>query len=81
MAKEWAPKGIRVNAIAPGPFDTDMMAATLQVPEFYDEIVDSTLFKRIGRPEEIAGAALLLASDAGSFMTGSVIVVDGGLSA
>lgn len=81
MAKEWAPKGIRVNAIAPGPFDTDMMAATLLVPEFYEEIVDSTLFKRIGRPEEIAGAALLLASDAGSFMTGSVIVVDGGLSA
>lgn len=81
MAKEWADRGIRVNAIAPGPFDTDMMTPTLEVPEFFEEIRQSTLFKRIGDPKEITGAALLLASDAGSYMTGSVIVVDGGLSA
>lgn len=81
MAKEWASKGIRVNAIAPGPFDTDMMAATLAIPAFHDEVINSTLLRRIARPEEIAGSVLLLASDAGSYMTGSVIVVDGGLTA
>lgn len=78
MAKEWSPLGVRVNAIAPGPFDTDMMAATLAVPEFHRQIVASTLLRRIAEPSEIVGAALLLASDAGSYMTGSCIVVDGG---
>jgi NAD(P)-dependent dehydrogenase (short-subunit alcohol dehydrogenase family) len=81
MAKEWAPEGIRVNAIAPGPFDTDMMAATLAVPEFHRQIVDSTLLRRIAAPDEVVGAALLLASDAGSYMTGSCVVVDGGVVA
>jgi NAD(P)-dependent dehydrogenase (short-subunit alcohol dehydrogenase family) len=81
MAKEWAPLGIRVNAIAPGPFDTDMMAATLAIPEFHQQIVDSTLLRRIAEPEELLGAALLLTSDAGSYMTGSCVVVDGGLTA
>jgi NAD(P)-dependent dehydrogenase (short-subunit alcohol dehydrogenase family) len=81
MAKEWAPLGVRVNAIAPGPFDTDMMAATLAIPEFHQQIVDSTLLKRVAEPDELVGAALLLTSDAGSYMTGSCIVVDGGLTA
>ena len=78
MAKEWGPSGVRVNAIAPGPFDTDMMAATLDVPEFHQQIVDSTILKRVAEPAEVVGAAQLLASDAGSYMTGSCIVVDGG---
>ncbi len=78
MAKEWGPSGVRVNAIAPGPFDTDMMAATLDVPEFHQQIVDSTILKRVAAPAEVVGAAQLLASDAGSYMTGSCIVVDGG---
>lgn len=81
MAKEWAPLGVRVNAIAPGPFETDMMAPTLEVPEFHAAIVQSTLLKRIAGPEEIVGAALFLAGDAGSFTTGSVVCVDGGLGA
>ncbi len=78
MAKEWGPMGVRVNAIAPGPFDTDMMAATYAIPEFRAAVVDATIAKRIAGPDEIVGAALLLASDAGSYMQGSVIVVDGG---
>ena len=78
MAKEWGPLGVRVNAIAPGPFDTDMMAPTFDIPEFHDRIVDSTILKRVADPVEIVGPALLLASDASSYMTGSCVVVDGG---
>lgn len=81
MAKEWAPRGVRVNALAPGPFRTDMMEPTYAVPEFHDRIVASTLLKRIAEPEEIIGAALFLASDASTYVTGSVLGVDGGLMA
>lgn len=78
MAKEWGPLGVRVNAIAPGPFDTDMMAPTFEIPEFHERIVDATILRRIAEPVEVVGPALLLAADAGSYMTGSCIVVDGG---
>jgi NAD(P)-dependent dehydrogenase (short-subunit alcohol dehydrogenase family) len=81
MAKEWAGRGVRVNALSPGPFETDMMAPTYAVPEFHASIVDSTLLKRIAAPEEIVGAALYLASDASSYVTGSVVCVDGGIMA
>ena len=81
MAKEWGPLGIRVNALAPGPFETDMMAPTLGIPEFRAAIVESTIEKRIADPSEIVGSALLLVSDAGSYLQGSVLVVDGGTSA
>jgi len=81
MAKEWASRGVRVNALAPGPFATDMMAATLDVPEFHQSIIDSTLFKRVAEPDEIVGAAVFLASDASSYVSGSVIPVDGGILA
>ena len=81
MAKEWGTHGIRVNALAPGPFETDMMAPTLSIPDFRQDIVDSTIQRRVAEPSEIVGAALLLASDAGSYMTGSCLVVDGGTSA
>ncbi|MEZ5142513.1 MAG: glucose 1-dehydrogenase [Acidimicrobiales bacterium] len=81
MAKEWASRGVRVNALSPGPFRTDMMAPTYAIPEFHDAIVDSTLLKRIAEPDEIVGAALFLASDASSYVTGSVLAVDAGLSA
>jgi NAD(P)-dependent dehydrogenase (short-subunit alcohol dehydrogenase family) len=81
MAKEWAPRGVRVNALAPGPFATDMMAATLDIPEFNDAIRASTLQQRIAEPDEIVGAALFLASDASTFVTGSVLTVDGGITA
>jgi NAD(P)-dependent dehydrogenase (short-subunit alcohol dehydrogenase family) len=81
MAKEWADRGVRVNALSPGPFETDMMAPTYAIPEFRDSIVESTLLKRIAAPEEIIGAALYLASDAASYVTGSVVCVDGGIMA
>jgi NAD(P)-dependent dehydrogenase (short-subunit alcohol dehydrogenase family) len=81
MAKEWASEGVRVNALSPGPFETDMMAPTYAVPEFHDSIVESTLMKRIASPDEIIGAALYLASDASSYVTGSVVCVDGGIMA
>ncbi len=76
MAAEFAPFGIRVNAIAPGPVDTDMMRKNPQ--EAIDQMVGGTLMKRLATPDEMVGAALLLASDAGSYMTGTVIIADGG---
>lgn len=81
MAKEWADRGVRVNALSPGPFETDMMAPTYAIEEFHQAIVDSTLVKRIASPDEIVGAALYLASDAASYVTGSVVCVDGGIMA
>ncbi|MGV0852701.1 SDR family NAD(P)-dependent oxidoreductase [Mycolicibacterium phlei] len=76
MAAEYAPHGIRVNAIAPGPVDTDMMRNNPQ--EAIDAMANSTLMKRLASPDEIVGTALLLAADAGSYITGTVMIVDGG---
>lgn len=76
MAADFAPMGIRVNAIAPGPVDTDMMRNNPQ--EAIDGMARSTFLKRLASPDEMVGAALLLASDAGSYMTGTVVIVDGG---
>jgi NAD(P)-dependent dehydrogenase (short-subunit alcohol dehydrogenase family) len=76
MAAEFVGHGIRVNAIAPGPVDTDMMRGNPQVA--IDHMTGSTLMKRLATPDEMVGAALLLCSDAGSYITGTVIIVDGG---
>jgi NAD(P)-dependent dehydrogenase (short-subunit alcohol dehydrogenase family) len=76
MAAGFAPFGIRVNAIAPGPVDTDMMRNNPQ--EVVEYMAGSTLMKRLASPDEIVGAALLLTSDAGSYITGQVIIPDGG---
>lgn len=81
MAKEFADRGVRVNALAPGPFRTDMMAPTYEVPGLERQIVASTLLQRIAEPDELVGAALFLASDASSYVTGSVLTVDGGILA
>jgi NAD(P)-dependent dehydrogenase (short-subunit alcohol dehydrogenase family) len=70
---------ITVNAIAPGPFETRMMAATLR--DRRAEVVDATLLKRIGAPDDIGGAVIFLASRAASYVTGAVLPVDGGVSA
>jgi NAD(P)-dependent dehydrogenase (short-subunit alcohol dehydrogenase family) len=78
LARRLAPR-ITVNAIAPGPFPSKMMAATLET--FGDRIIDSAPLKRIGRPADMAGAAIFLASRAGSYLTGAVIPVDGGIAA
>jgi NAD(P)-dependent dehydrogenase (short-subunit alcohol dehydrogenase family) len=76
MAAEFAPLGIRVNAMAPGPVDTDMMRNNPQ--EAIDLMKGGTLMKRLATPDEMVGAALLMCSDAGSYMTGQVVIVDGG---
>jgi NAD(P)-dependent dehydrogenase (short-subunit alcohol dehydrogenase family) len=76
MAAAYAPFGIRVNALAPGPVDTDMMRNNPQ--EAIDAMADATLMKRLASPDEMVGAALLLVSDAGSYLTGQTIIVDGG---
>jgi NAD(P)-dependent dehydrogenase (short-subunit alcohol dehydrogenase family) len=77
-ANELAPKGIRVNVVSPGPTDTAMMAAASQ--EVREALSNVIPLGRMGRPEEVAAAALFLASDESSFTTGSEIAVDGGMA-
>lgn len=78
LAKKLAPRRITVNAVAPGPFESKMMAQTLR--NFGKLIVESCPLKRIGEPEDMAGVAIYLASRAGAYVTGAVIPVDGGIS-
>lgn len=78
LAMKLAPKHITVNAIAPGPFESKMMAETLQ--RFGDAIKAGCPLGRIGEPEDMAGVAIYLASRAGSYLTGTVIPVDGGIT-
>jgi NAD(P)-dependent dehydrogenase (short-subunit alcohol dehydrogenase family) len=79
VAADWAGHGITVNAIAPGSFLTDANRRWIsEKPEFEDEVASDIPMGRWGRPEEIAPLALYLASDASSYMTGSVLVIDGG---
>jgi NAD(P)-dependent dehydrogenase (short-subunit alcohol dehydrogenase family) len=77
LAKALAPK-ITVNAIAPGPFESKMMRATLEA--FGDAIAKAAPMQRIGRPSDMAGAAIFLASPAASYITGVVLPVDGGIA-
>jgi len=77
LAKHLAPT-ITVNAVAPGPFESKMMAATLA--SFGDQIAAGAPLKRIGRPDDMAGVAIFLASRAGAYLTGAVIPVDGGIA-
>jgi NAD(P)-dependent dehydrogenase (short-subunit alcohol dehydrogenase family) len=77
LAKHLAPT-ITVNAIAPGPFQSRMMRATLEAAG--DNMAKMMPLKRIGRPEDMAGVAIFLASPASSFMTGTIVPVDGGIA-
>jgi NAD(P)-dependent dehydrogenase (short-subunit alcohol dehydrogenase family) len=81
LAIEWAPKGINVNAIAPGVFRTDLNAGLLDGTDRGRELLIRTPMKRFGNVSELVGVAILLASDASSFITGQCIAVDGGFLA
>jgi hypothetical protein len=81
MAVELGPHNIRVNCIAPGLIKTDMARALWENPENYKRYTATVPLRRIGEPDEIAGAAVFLASKAGRFMTGQAIVIDGGATA
>jgi NAD(P)-dependent dehydrogenase (short-subunit alcohol dehydrogenase family) len=81
LAIEWAQKNVRVNAIAPGVFRTELNRALLDGSDRGREFLMRTPMNRFGKIEELAGAAIFLASDAASFVTGEVIVVDGGFLA
>ncbi|GAA2813036.1 SDR family oxidoreductase [Mycolicibacterium pallens] len=78
LAKELGPQHITANAIAPGPFQSKMMAATLDA--FGDAIAASSPLQRIGRDDDMAGIAIFLASRAGSYVNGAIIPVDGGMA-
>ncbi|MCL4862816.1 MAG: SDR family oxidoreductase [Caldilineaceae bacterium] len=79
LAAYWAKENIRVNAISPGPFPTARVQSNL--PEFIERLNQKAPMGRMGRPEELKGLVVLLASDAGSYITGQNILVDGGWTA
>lgn len=78
LALEWARYGITVNAVAPGYVETAMNRDALADPQFRQHILDRTPLRRLGQPEEVAAAALYLASREAGFVTGHVLTVDGG---
>ncbi|MDA9281227.1 glucose 1-dehydrogenase [Pseudomonadales bacterium] len=81
LAVAWAPNQIQVNAIIPGWINTEMTQAVREDAQFYDNILARTPAGRFGQPEELAGAAVFLASQSANFVTGVVLPVDGGYSA
>lgn len=81
LAVSWGDRGVRVNALAPGWFPSEMTDAVLAAPVFRKRIEDQAPLGRAGRPEELVGPLLLLASDASSYVTGATLTVDGGTSA
>jgi len=81
LAAEFGPQGVRVNAIAPGLVRTDFARALWENPDILKRVTSVAALKRIGEPRELAGAAIFLASDAASFVTGTTLTVDGGYTA
>jgi len=81
LAVEWVDSGVRVNAVAPGYVGTEMTLKMREQPELFNVWMDMTPMKRCGEPSEIASAILFLASPASSYVTGSILSVDGGYTA
>jgi len=81
LALQWARRGIRVNALAPGYFETELTGEMIADPKGLAWITRNTPLGRPGKPGELDGALLFLASDASSFVTGATLVVDGGWTA
>jgi NAD(P)-dependent dehydrogenase (short-subunit alcohol dehydrogenase family) len=81
LAVEWAPYNVRVNAICPGPFLTDLNKVILNDPEKVKYFMDRLPMKRFGKPEELIGSVIFLASEASSYITGTTIYIDGGWTA
>jgi gluconate 5-dehydrogenase len=80
MAAELGPSHVRVNGLAPGYFRTDLNEALAKNPEFSDWLARRTPLGRWGETDELVGAAIYLASDASSFVTGQILYVDGGIT-
>lgn len=80
LAADWAPHGINVNALAPGFIETDMNASGCKNAAFYSAVLERVAQRRWGRPEDLGGAAVFLASPASRYVTGTTVVVDGGFS-
>ena len=78
LAAEWAPRGVRVNAVAPTYIDTELNSLVKDDAEMYGAWLDGTPMNRMGNPDEVASVVAFLASDAASLMTGSIVNVDGG---
>ena len=78
LAAEWADRGVRVNAVAPGYVATELTLRGMQEPTWREEWIRSTPMGRVAQPTEIAPAVVFLASDAASYVTGSTLVIDGG---
>ncbi len=81
LAVEWAPSDFRVNAVCPGFIETEMIQSITGKAELRERALEKIPMQRLGQPEEMAGAVLFLASPASSYMTGQMIVLDGGITA
>ena len=81
MALEWAPAGVRANALCPGPFETEINTPVLNDPTASAFFLERIPLGRWGKPRELGGAIVFLASDASSFMTGATLTIDGGWTA
>jgi dehydrogenase/reductase SDR family protein 4 len=81
LAVEWGPQGVRVNAIAPGLIATDMTRAMVENPDLVARRIARTPLRRIGTPDDVAGAVTFLVSPAAAFVTGHTLVIDGGVTA